>query len=88
MRVWQIIKRRLNKSGRMKEIKKKAVAGLELIGSDALLTGGCVMMERLTEDSSPQIFGQDIIFNSDTSSAIIKFESLSKGQNKMTTLEK
>ena len=45
------------------------------------------MMECLTEDTSPQISGQDIVYNSDSSTAIIKFESLSNCQDKITTLE-
>ena len=44
-------------------------------------------MERLTEDDSPTIYSQDIVYNSDKSQAIFKFESLSKGQNKMSTWE-
>ena len=87
MKVWQNIKKRLRKAGHMKEIKKKAVTRHELVGAGALLTGGSVMMECLTKDTSPQISGQDIVYNSDSSPAIIKFESLSKGQHKMTTLE-
>ena len=57
MRIWKSIKRRLGKERRLKEMKKKAVAGLELVGSGALLTGGSVLMERLTEDDSPSISG-------------------------------
>ena len=71
----------------MKEVKKKAVTRLELVGAGALLTGDSVLMERLTEDDSLSISGQDIVYNSDTSPAIFKFESLSKGQNKISTLE-
>ena len=67
-------------------MKKKAVAGLELVGAGALLMGGLVLMEYLTEDYSPSISGQDIVYNSDTSPAIFKFESLSKG-SKMSILE-
>ena len=55
MRFWEYIKKRLNKSGRMKTMKKKATAGFELIAVGELLTGGLVMMEKLTETSSPHI---------------------------------
>ena len=61
MRVWQNIKKRLSKSCRVKEVKKKAVTGLELVGAGALLTGGSVLMDHLKEDSSSQISGQDIV---------------------------
>ena len=63
----------------MKEVKKKAVTRLELVGAGALLTGDSVLMERLTEDDSLSISGQDIVYNLDTSPAIFKFKSLSKG---------
>ena len=51
----------------MKDVKKKAVTGLELVGAGALLTGGLVLMEHLTEDDSPKISSQDIVYNSNTS---------------------
>ena len=71
----------------MKEVKKKAVAGLELVGAGALLTGGSVLMERFTEDNSLSISSQDIVYNLDISLAKFKFKSLSKGKNKMCTWE-
>ena len=79
---------RLNKSGCMKAVKMKVVTGMELVEVGGLLTRGSVLMERLTEQSSPQISGQDVTYNSDTSPAVIKFESFhsrSRGQNRMGT---
>ena len=86
MRIWKNIKKRIGKAGQAKEMKKKAVARLELVGAGALLTGGLVLMARLTEDDSPSLSGQDIVHNSDTFPVIFKFESLSKG-SKMSILE-
>ena len=74
MRFWESIKKRLNRSGCMKVIKNKTTTGLELVAVGGLLTGGSVMMERLTETSSPQIPGQDVTYNSDMSLAFIKFK--------------
>ena len=54
MRFWESIKKRLNKNC-MKTMKKKANAGLELIAMGGFLIGGSVIMEKLTETSSPQI---------------------------------
>ena len=45
MKIWQNIKKSLNKSGCIKQMKKKAVAGLEHVGAGALLTVGSVLME-------------------------------------------
>ena len=36
MRVWQNIKKRIRKAGHMKEVKKEAVTGLEMVGAGAL----------------------------------------------------
>ena len=54
MQIWENIKKRLNKKNR-KTMKKKAITGLELLTAGGLLMGGSRIMEKLTEDSSPQI---------------------------------
>ena len=50
----------------MKAVKKKVVTGLKLITAGGLLTGGSMLMERLTETPSPKISGHDVTYNSDT----------------------
>ena len=50
MKVLQNIQKRLNKSCPIKQIKKNAVARLELVRAGAL-------MERLTEDLALEILG-------------------------------
>ena len=44
--MWSNIKRRLNKD-RRRLIKQKAVAGVELVGAGAALTGGSILMEKM-----------------------------------------
>ena len=79
IRIWSTIRRRLGKAGRAKEMKKKAMTGIELVGAGALLTGGSVLMERLTKNNTPSISGQDIVYNEDNSPLVFKFELMSKG---------
>ena len=86
MRIWSTIRRRLGKAGRTKKMKK-AMTGIELVGAGALLTGGSVLMERLTKNNTPSISRQDIVYNEDNSPSFFKFESMSKG-GKMRILEK
>ena len=59
MKIWESIKKRLNKKNR-KTMKKKAITGLELLATGGLLTGGSRIMEKLTEESSPQISAQEV----------------------------
>ena len=73
MKLFDSIKKRLNKN-RRKTIKKKATAGLELLAAGAILTGGSVIMECLTETtSSPSIMAQEVSYNADSRTALIKF---------------
>ena len=39
-------------------MKKKVMTGIELVGAGALLTGGSVLMERLTDNDIPPISGR------------------------------
>ena len=63
-------------------MKKKAIAGLELIAAGGILTGGSRIMEKLTEESSPQISAQEVTYT-----ALIKFKSLQGETSKMNTLK-
>ena len=71
----------------MKTMKKKATAGLELIAVGGLLTGGSVIMEKLTETSYPQLSSQKVTYNTDFGTALINFESLQGEKSKMNTLQ-
>ena len=50
-----------------------------MVGAGALLTGGSVLMERLTKNNTPSISGQDIVYNEDNSPSVFKFESMFQG---------
>ena len=46
------------------------------------------MMERMAETpSNPQVTGHDNVYNADSNSSIIKFESLASGEDNMSTIE-
>ena len=63
----------IKQRSKIKGNEKKAIVGLELVGAGALLTGGLVLMERLTEETAPSISGQDIVYNEDNSLSVFKF---------------
>ena len=67
-------------------MKKKAITGLELLAAGGLLTEGSRIVEKLTEDSSPQISASEVTYNAECGNALIKFETVS-GESKMTNLE-
>ena len=50
------------------------------------MKGGSRIVEKLTEDSSPQISASEVTYNADSGTALIKFETVS-GESKMTNLE-
>ena len=74
--MWADIKKRLLKN-RMMIAKQKAIAGVELVGTGAVLTGGSILMEMMVESPpSPQVTGHDNIYAADSSPSFIKIESL------------
>ena len=86
MNMWTNIKKHLSKS-KMKVAKQKAMAGVELVGAGAALTGGSILMEKMVESlPSPQVSGHDNIYASDYSPSFIEIESLA-GQDSMSALE-
>ena len=67
--------------------KQKAMAGVELVGAGAALTGGSILMEKMVESPpSPQVTGHDNIYAADSSPSFIKIESLA-GKDNMSALE-
>ena len=71
----------------MKIAKQKAIAGVELVGAGAALTGGSILMEKMVESPpSPQDTGHDNIYAADSSPSFIKIESLA-GKDDMSALE-
>ena len=58
MHMWAKIKRRLNKDRRI--ARQKAIAGVELVGAGAGLTGGSILMEKMVDSQpSPQVTSHD-----------------------------
>ena len=75
MNMWAKIKKRLSKD-RRRIVKQKAIAGVELVGAGAVLTGGSILMEKMVESPpSPQVTGHDNIYAADSSPSFIKIES-------------
>ena len=67
--------------------KQKAMAGVELVGAGAALTGGSILMEKMVESPpSPQVTGHENIYAADSSASFIKIESLA-GQDSMSALD-
>ena len=90
MRFWELIKKSLQKAWCPKTIRGKAVWGPKLVEAGGLLTGGSILMERLTSPASPQVSGEEVTYNSDKSPSFFKFEFLqlaSKGSDKKSTTE-
>ena len=84
--MWVKIKRRLNKD-RRRIVKQKAIAGVEVVGAGAALTGGSILVEKMIESPpGPQGTGHDNIYTADSSPSFIKIESLS-GEDDMSALE-
>lgn len=84
MKLFDNIRKHLTK--KKKTLKKKAITGLELLAAGGLLTGGSRIVEKLTEDSSPQISASEVTYNGDSGMALIKFETV-QGEEKMTNLK-
>ena len=62
MNIWAKIKRWLNKD-RRRIVKQKAIAGVELVGAGAELTGGSILMEKMIESPpGTQVAGHYIIY--------------------------
>ena len=86
MQLWTKIKRRMNKD-RRKLIRQKAVAGAELVGAGAALTGGSILMERMVDsEPEPQLSGHNNVYAVDSSPSFFKVESLA-GKDDISTIE-
>ena len=86
MQMWTKIKQRMNKD-RRKLIRQKAVAGAELVGAGAALTGGSILMEKMDDsDPSPQLSGHNNVYGLDSSPSFFKVESLA-GKDEISTIE-
>ena len=58
------------------------MAGTELVGAGAALTGGSILMEKMVDsEHSPQLSGHDNIYAADSSPSFIKIESLASKED-------
>ena len=72
---------------RRKLIRQKAVAGAELVGASAALTGGSILMERMVDsEPEPQLSGHDNVYTVDSSPSFFKVESLA-GKDDISTIK-
>ena len=74
MKIFDNIKMRLKKN--KKVLKQKAITAIKLVARGGLLSGRSRIVEKLTEDSAPQISASEVTYNSDQGTALIKFETV------------
>ena len=55
---------------RAKIAKKKAMAGVELVGGGAALTCGSILMEELVNSKTPQIRGYNNVYATDSGATL------------------
>ena len=87
MNPWTSIKRRLTTKN-AKAIKKKAVAGAELLATGAALTGGSMLLKEMVKPKEPQLAGHNNVFVMDNGATLFKYETLAKqDDDRVTTTE-
>ena len=59
---------------------------VELVTAGGLLTARRSIVEKLTDDSAPQISASEVTYNSDQGTSLIKFKTF-QGDSKMTNWE-
>ena len=68
------MKKKLQKN--KKNIKKKIVTAGELFAASALLTAGGNMVDKLSEDSAPQITASEVTWNQDRGMALFEIKTV------------
>ena len=87
MNPWTSIKRRLTTKN-AKAIKKKAVAGAELLATGAALTGGSMLLEEMVKPKEPQLAGCNNVYVTDNRAILFKYKTLAEQDNDgVTTAE-
>ena len=85
MNLWNSVKRM--SSQRANIAKQKAIAGVELVGAGAALTGGSMLLEEIVSSKNLQIEGHDNISATDNAATLFKMESLASQEDNVTTME-
>ena len=84
MNLWSGI-RRTFQTKTAKRIKNKALAGVELVGAGAALTGGAMLLEEAAKPKLPQ--GHDNVYTTDNGPTLFKYETLASEEEGISTSE-
>ena len=87
MNPWTSVKRRLTTKN-TKAIKQKAVAGAELVSTEAALTGGSMLLKDMVKSNKPQVTGHDNIYATNNGATLFKYETLARQDNNKVTTAK
>ena len=84
MNLWSGIRRRFQ-TKTAKRIKGKVLAGVELVGAGAALTGGAMLLEEAAKPKLPQ--GHDNVYTTDNGATLFKYETLASEGEGISTSE-
>ena len=70
-----------------KRIRNKAIAGVELVGAGAVLTGGAMLLEEAAKPKVAPATGHDNIYATDNGATLFKYETLAGQEDDITTSE-
>ena len=70
-----------------KRIRNKAMAGVELVGAGAALTGGAMLLEEATKPKVAPTTWHDNIYATDNGATLFKYETLAGQEEAITTSE-
>ena len=73
MNLYSKMKKKLQKNKKI--LKKKAVTAVELVDAGALLTARGNIVDKLSEDTAPQISASEVTWNQDQGTALFKIET-------------
>ena len=76
MNLYSKMKKKLEKN--KKNIKKKIITAGELFTAGALLTAGGNMVDKLSEDSSPQITASEVTWTQDQGKALFEIKTVQR----------
>ena len=69
----------------MKKVRGKAIAGVELVGAGAALTGGAMLLEEAAKPKLPQ--GHDNVYATDSGPSLFKYETLASEDDGISASE-
>ena len=84
MNLWSGIRKRFQ-TKTAKRVKSKVLAGVELVGAGATLTGGAMLLEEAAKPKLPQ--GHDNVYATDNGATLFKYETLASEGEGISTSE-